>query len=49
MKSPHNLLRNQSTALRAHSRLAYQLGMSRCSLCGALHLGLLATVFGGFQ
>jgi len=39
-------LRDQSAALRARSLLAYQNGMSRPSLRGALHLGLLSTVIG---
>ena len=44
MKPSNNLLRSQSAALRAHSLIAYQSGMSRRSLRGALHIGLLATV-----
>ena len=41
-----NLLCDQSAVLRAHSPLAYQSGMSRSSLRGALQLDLLATVSG---
>jgi hypothetical protein len=37
----HCLLRSQSAASRACLRLAYLQGMSRCALCGSLHLGLL--------
>ena len=46
MNLPNNLLRSQSAALRAHSLLAYPIGMSRHSLRGSLHIGLLATVQG---
>lgn len=48
MKPRNNLLRSQAAALRAHSLLAYQHGMSRRSLRGTLHLGLLATVLARF-
>ena len=41
---PNNLLRSRSAASRARSRLAYLIDMSRCSLRGSLHTGLLATV-----
>ena len=46
MISPNNLLRSRPAASRARSRLAYLLDMSRCSLRGSLHAGLLATVLG---
>jgi hypothetical protein len=47
MISTNNLLRSQSAASRARSLLAYPLDMSRRSLRGSLHLGLLATVLWG--
>jgi hypothetical protein len=47
MISPNNLLCGQSAASRARSFLAYQIDMSRCSLRGSLHLGLLVTVLWG--
>lgn len=49
MISPNNLLRSQSAASRARSLLAYPFDMSRRSLCGSLHIGLLATVLWGNQ
>ncbi len=49
MKPLNNLLRGQSAALHAHSRLVYPVDMPRCSLRGALHIDLLATVVRGFK
>jgi hypothetical protein len=49
MKPLNNLLRDKSAALHAHSLLAYQPGMSRHSLRGALHIYLLVTVLRGFK
>ncbi len=49
MKPLNSLLCDQSAALRAHSLLVYLPDMSRCSLRGALHIDLLATVLRGFK
>ena len=42
-----NLLRSSIAVSRARSRLAYLIGMPRCSLRGSLRLNLLATISGG--
>jgi hypothetical protein len=42
--TPINLLRSLTAVLRARSILAHPFDMSRQSLCGSLHSGLLATI-----
>ena len=49
MKPLNNLLRSHYAALHARSRLVYPIDMPRCSLRGALHIDLLATVLRGFK